>query len=141
MKKLMILVIVAALFNKAGFSQPNDRFKNMVGSWEIISNQDPGGKLDVIDSNTIVIKYMGDEKKLTGCKIDFSKSPFWFDFSAKDTSSAASSFKSIFEFINDDTMRWEIFEDGNRQDHFTSDKGELLYLRRAVAKPTVVAAN
>lgn len=113
----------------------------MVGSWEIIGEQDSGGGLEVIDSTTILIRFMGEEKKLIQYKIDFSKSPYWFDFTAKDTTSV-SNFKSLLEFVGDDMLKWQVFVDEERADHFTSRSGELFYLKRTNPKPaSVIAAN
>src|SRR5215813_4509820 len=102
MKKFFIVGVAVVLLNTVSFSQAG-KFQNMVGTWEIISNQEPGGKLEIVDSSTILIRFNGEEKKLLGYKIDFSKSPYWFDFSAKDSASV-SNFKSLIEFVNDDTM-------------------------------------
>jgi hypothetical protein len=115
------------------------KFQNMVGSWEIVSEQDSGGGLEIIDSATILIRFMGEEKRLLEYKIDFSKSPYWFDFSAKDSTSI-SSFKSLLEFVNDDMLKWQVFVDEERQDHFSSSKGELFYLKRANQKPGSILA-
>src|SRR5436190_1812691 len=139
MKTILIVMAATLIFNVAGVSQVK-KFQQMIGSWEIVSSQDPGGKLEIIDSSTIVIRFMGEEKKLLQYKFDFSKSPFWFDFTAKDSASV-SNFKSLIEFVNDDTMRWQIFIDEERPDHFSSEGGEVLYLKRSTAKPAVIAAN
>jgi hypothetical protein len=132
MKKVLLMAVLGISFNLISHSQVK-KFQNMVGSWEIVGEQNSGGGLEIIDSSTIVLKYNGEEKKFLDYKIDFSKSPFWFDFSAKDTSSIVH-VKSIFEFVNDDMLRWQIFLDEERPDHFSSTKGELFYLKRVRPK-------
>lgn len=129
MKKVLLLAVFGISFNLISHSQAK-KFQNMVGAWEIVGEQNSGGGLEIIDSSTILLKYMGEEKKLLGYKIDFSKSPFWFDFTTKDTASVVN-IKSIIEFVNDDMLRWQIFVDEERPDHFSSTKGELFYLKRA----------
>lgn len=119
---------------------PAKKFQSMVGSWEIIGEQDFGGGLEIIDSATILIRYMGEEKKILEYKIDFSKSPYWFDFSAKDSTSV-SSFKSLLEFVNDDMLKWQIFVDEERANHFTSTTGESFYLKRTNPKPSPILAT
>ena len=159
MKKFFIVITAIVLFSSNGFSQPGPdrisqvssnnvnqvssnnfsqakKFQNMIGSWEIVGEQDSGGGLEVIDSATILIRFMGEEKKILQYKIDFSKSPYWFDFSAKDTASV-SNFKSLLEFVSDDTLKWQIFADGERPDHFTSRMGELFYLKRIRPKSNI----
>jgi hypothetical protein len=134
-----IIIVIATMFALNVTSHAQKRFQNMVGTWQIAGEQNSGGTLEIIDSSTIILKYMGEEKKLIGCKLDFSKSPFWFDFSAQDSASVMN-VKSIVEFVNDDMLKWQLFVDEDRADHFSSTKGELLYLRRAKPK-TKVAAN
>jgi hypothetical protein len=147
MKKLLIVVAAGILFSSGSFSQaryvnqviPAKKFQNMVGSWEIIGEQDFGGGLEIIDSATILIRFMGEEKRLLEYKIDFSKSPYWFDFSTRDSTSI-SSFKSLLEFVNDDMLKWQIFVDEERANHFTSATGESFYLKRAGLKPIPILA-
>ena len=153
MKTLLIVVVATVLFSSGSLGQISQAsiitpgkvnlgkttqnqskvFQNMIGSWEIVGEQEAGGGLEIIDSTTILIRFMGEEKRLIEYKIDFSKSPYWFDFSAKDTD-AVINFKSIIEFVNDDMLKWQVFVDEERTNHFTSTRGELFYLRRARAK-------
>jgi hypothetical protein len=128
-----ILIVFTTIFALVFSVNAQKKFQNMIGTWEIAGEQNSGGTLEIIDSSTIILKYMGEEKKLKGCKLDFSKNPFWFDFSAEDTASVMN-VKSIVEFVNDDMLKWQLFVDEGRSDHFTSTKGELLYLRRAKPK-------
>jgi hypothetical protein len=154
MKKFLIVIVAIALFSSNGFSQlssnsvtqvsstnfnPAKKFQNMIGSWEIVGEQESGGGLEIIDSATILIRFMGEQKKILQYKIDFSRSPYWFDFSAQDTASV-SNFKSLLEFVSDDTLKWQIFTDGERADHFTSRTGELFYLKRVSQKSHTASA-
>ncbi|HEX6846413.1 MAG TPA: hypothetical protein VF144_05520, partial [Chitinophagaceae bacterium] len=78
-----------------------------------------------------------EKKKLTDYKIDFQKSPIWFDFSTSDSSSTVS-VKTLLEIVNDSLIKWQLFVDEDRTVHFSSSKGELYYLRKA--KPVTGAA-
>jgi hypothetical protein len=119
-------------FYLGSFGQPK-KFQNMIGLWEIVGEQDSGGGLQIKDSSTILIRFMGEEKTILRYNIDFSKSPYWFDFSCNDTASV-SNFKSLIEFVGDDTLKWQIFTEGERADHFSSRTGELFYLKRVRPK-------
>jgi hypothetical protein len=139
MRKLVVAAL-CVLFHLSVFGQainvssgPVKKFQTLVGRWEIVGEQEAGGHLEIIDSNTIVLRYMGEEKKLVTNKIDFNKSPCWFDFDTKDSSSVIT-IRSIFEFVNNDMIKWQVFMDEERSNHFSSSKGELLYLRRSQAK-------
>jgi hypothetical protein len=148
MKKFLLVVLASILCSSDSFSQVRHvsqmmaqpkKFQNMIGSWEIVGEQDSGGGLEIIDSTTILIRFMGEEKKLLGYKIDFSKSPYWFDFTTKDSASV-NNFKSLLEFVNDDMLKWQVFVDEDRANHFTSTTGESFYLKRANPKTVSILA-
>jgi hypothetical protein len=129
MKKIFILAGVFVLFSLPGFCQ-SKKIQDIIGRWTVIGEQGPEVRLEIIDSADIMLTYLGEEKKMLNYKIDFSKSPAWFDFSVKDTSSSMVNVKSIIEIINDGLIKWQLFVDENRPDHFSSGKGELFYLKK-----------
>ena len=133
MKK--ILLTFGILFAGIHAFNQQKQFKDLIGRWEIVGEQKDSACLEVIDSTTIILSYMGEKKKLIEYKIDFQRSPIWFDFSAGDSSSTVS-VKSILEIMNDNMIKWQLFLDEDRTDHFSSSKGELYYLRKA--KPVTV---
>jgi hypothetical protein len=102
-----------------------------VGCWEIVSDQTDSARLEIIDSSTIILSFMGEKKRIIDYKIDFEKSPIWFDFSTSGDSSSVVLVKSILEIMNDNLIKWQLFVDEDRTDHFSSTKGELYYLRKA----------
>jgi len=113
------------------------QLKDLIGRWEIVGEQSDSASLEVIDSSTIILNYMGEKKRIVDYKIDFQKSPIWFDFSTGDSSSTVV-VKSLLEIMNDSMIKWQLFVDEDRTDHFSSTKGELYYLRKA--KPAVITA-
>jgi hypothetical protein len=128
MKKISIVAVVFVFFSLRCFCQPK-KIQDIIGRWTVVG-EGPEAGLEIIDSADIVISYLGEEKKVLNYKIDFSKSPSWFDFSVKDTSSSVVNIKSIMEIINDGLIKWQLFVDEDRPDHFSSGKGELFYLKR-----------
>jgi hypothetical protein len=138
MKKIFIVAGVFILFSLPGFCQ-SKKFQDIIGRWTVIGEQGPEVRLEIIDSADIMLTYMGEEKKMLNYKIDFSKSPAWFDFSVKDTTSSILNVKSIIEVINDGVIKWQLFVDEDRPDHFSSGKGELFYLKRATKNPNTVS--
>ena len=113
------------------------QLKDLIGRWEIVGEQSDSACLEVIDSSTIILNYMGEKKRIVDYKIDFQKSPIWFDFSTGDSSSTVV-VKSLLEIINDNMIKWQLFVDEERTDHFSSTKGELYYLRKT--KPAIITA-
>ena len=135
MKKIFFVLMILCVGFQA-FNQQK-QFKDLVGRWEIVGEKDDSASLEVIDSSTIILSYMGEKKRIIDYKIDFQKSPIWFDFSTGDSSSTIV-VKSLLELINDSMMKWQLFVDEDRTDHFSSTKGELYYLRKT--KPAIITA-
>jgi len=133
----MILIAGILVFlGTTGFGQQK-KLKDLIGRWEIVGEQNDSASLEVIDSSTIILSYMGETKKIIDYKIDFQRSPIWFDFSTGDSSSTVF-VKSLLEIMNDSMIKWQLFVDEDRTDHFSSTRGELYYLRKA--KPVVSTA-
>ena len=130
--KRVIAMMVSAIIALNGFSQKN--FKDLIGRWEIMDQQGSNATLEIIDTSSILLSYNGEKKKIIDYKIDFTKSPIWFDFSTSDTSSVVT-VKSILEILNDNMIKWQLFVDEERTPHFSSTKGEMFYLRKA--KPVI----
>jgi hypothetical protein len=136
MKKWMLLA-VCVMFSIIGFSQ-GKKLKDMVGRWEIAG--EPNAFLEVIDSATISLTYMGETRQITNLKTDFSKTPCWFDFSTKDSSSVVQ-VKSLVEIIGDNMLKWQLFIDEDRSPYFTTSKGEILYLKKKPLGITATASS
>ena len=135
MKRITVMMM-SAFIALSGYSQKN--LKDLAGRWEIIDQQGTNATLEIIDSAAILLSYNGEKKKIIDYKIDFTKSPVWFDFSTVDTASATVMIKSLIEIMNDNMIKWQLFIDEDRTDHFSSTKGELFYLRKA--KPVISTA-
>jgi hypothetical protein len=130
-----LLIILFSTISMLANSQVK-KFKDIVGTWEISGEQK--ASLQVVDSTTIILHYMGEKKTITNYTFDFTKTPIWFDFSTTDSGSVLH-VKSLLMVLGDDMIKWQLFIDEERPAHFSSTKGELLYLRKS--KPTSVMAS
>ena len=135
MKKIFFVLMI--LFAGIEAFNQQKQLKDLIGRWEIIGAQSDSASLEIIDSSTIILNYMGERKKIIEYKIDFQRSPIWFDFSTGDSSSTVV-VKSLLEVMNDSMIKWQLFVEEDRTEHFSSTKGELYYLRKA--KPAVITA-
>ena len=133
MKKIFFVLVI--LFAGIQAFNQQKQLKDLIGRWEIVGEQSDSASLEIIDSSTIILNYMGERKKIIDYKIDFQRSPIWFDFSTGDSSSTVM-VKSLLEVMNDSMIKWQLFVDEDRTEHFSSTKGELYYLRKA--KPVAV---
>jgi hypothetical protein len=128
MKKILLVPII--LFSAISAFNQQKNLKHLIGRWEIIDEQNSGACLEVIDSLTIILSYNGEKKKIIDYKMDFTKTPIWFDFATNDTSSLVA-VKSLLEIVNENTLKWQLFVDEERTTYFSSSRGEMLYLRKA----------
>ena len=135
MKKIFFVLMI--LFTGTEAFNQQKQLKDLIGRWEIVGEQSDSASLEIIDSSTIILNYMGERKKIIEYKIDFQRSPIWFDFSTGDSSSTVV-VKSLLEVMNDSMIKWQLFVDEDRTEHFSSTKGELYYLRKT--KPAVITA-
>jgi hypothetical protein len=126
--KQVLLMVTALLFFCHTQAQGRS-MQNLVGKWEAVRARNAGGGLEVVDSSTIFIVYGNQKKAIVDYKADFSKTPVWFDFTVKD-SSGTLSLKSLIQFINDDLIKWQVFEGEAQHVRFVSDAGDMVYLRR-----------
>lgn len=138
MKKILLVLAIAFLSLK-GISQQKN-LKDLVGHWEIVGDTNNTASLDVVDSSTIILTYNGEKKKVLDYKIDFSRSPIWFDFSTADDSASVMTIKSLIEIMNNNMIKWQLFLDDERTPYFSSSKGELFYLRKTKNITVVTAA-
>lgn len=132
----ILFLLFAFMLVTAANSQPR-KFNDLIGTWQITGEQK--ASLQVIDSNTIILTYMGEKKNVTNYKIDFTKTPIWFDFSTEDDGSKVH-VKSLLEITGDDMIKWQLFVDEDRTPHFSSTKGEMFYLRKR-RTAEVIASN
>lgn len=141
MKKITVITGLLVIFLSTGFGQQR-KFKDLIGRWEIVGEQNTGATLEIIDSSSIILIYDGEKRKIMDYKIDFSKSPIWFDFSTEDTASTVS-VKSLLQVINESMIKWQLFVDETRPDYFSSTKGDLFYLRKVKpdVSPVAVVSN
>jgi hypothetical protein len=135
MKKIVFIIIICSV-SLAGNGQ-GKKFRDIIGNWEITGEQK--ATLQILDSATIQLTYLGEKKTITNYKLDFSKSPIWFDFSTTDSGSVVH-VKSLLEIVGDDMIKWQLFIDEERPAHFSSSKGELFYLKKT-RTATAVASN
>jgi hypothetical protein len=124
MKKLLVTLLIAIGLGPSVQAQ-TPCIKNLVGKWE----SPVGAGIEVVDSSHIFIVYGKDKKLVSSYQADFSKSPCWFDFTIKD-SSQSFTVQSLLLFVSNDLVQWQVFDDGSRPSTFTSEKGEMVYMRR-----------
>ena len=125
MKKVMVLL--SGLFFYCNAIAQDKSIQSLVGIWETITSE--GGGLEIKDSTELFLVYGGQKKKIVNYRADFSKTPTRFDFTVQDSTQNLS-LKSLLQFVNNDLIKWQVFEGNDAPMHFASNGSEILYLRR-----------
>ncbi len=128
MKKFSIVIVLFFILTSSLRAQQN-AFEKLLGKWEGFEKINEGGGIEFLDSANIMLTYMGEKKKIIDYRIDITKTPVWFDFTVQ-ADNEKMQLKSLISFINDDLIKWQVFTEGTRPAHFTTDGGDVLYLRR-----------
>lgn len=139
MKKFRI-ILAAFIFLQCDANAQVKKFSDLVGRWEITGEELPGASLEIIDSSSMYLTYMGEKKKITGYSLDLTKSPAWFDFTLPD-SSGILHVKSIVQVYGDNVMKWQLFLEEERSAYFTASRGEMMYLKKTKPVTTAVASS
>jgi hypothetical protein len=127
MKKIAWVLLALFLYTTAA-AQPRT-ISSLTGTWLAVDADNASGGIQVIDSAKMFLIYGDQKKPITSYKLDFSKSPAWFDFTVQDGQQNIQ-LKSLIQFINDDLLQWQVFEGTTRPVHFANEAGDVLYLRR-----------
>jgi hypothetical protein len=125
MKKVIAALVFFLSMNLVVNAQKKYNFENLKGSWR----NSNGAGLDIVDSNTIYIVYGEQKRQVTRSRADFSKSPVWLDLAVKDSTHLIT-LKSLLLFVNEDLIQWQVFESDTRPAYFSTDKGDMLFLKR-----------
>jgi hypothetical protein len=128
--KILLLSAIISLAVCKGYSQSKS-LQDLVGRWEVLGDQVSGSGLVVADSSNIILTYNGDKKKVLEYKLDFSKSPIWFDFTVEEGDSALR-VKSIIELIDNTHLKWQLFVNEERAENFSPTRGEFFYLKKSL---------
>ena len=128
MKSLFCFLITVVLLNHSSFAQQRS-IQNLVGKWEAVDSENSSGGIEVVSGDQIFLVYGSEKKPVHSFRLDFSKSPAWFDFTVKDSASTIT-LKSLIQFINEDLIQWQLFDGDVRPAHFTNSGGQMVYLRR-----------
>lgn len=121
----MLAVVFFVTMTLTVEAQKKYSFDNLKGSWR----NSKGAGLDIVDSNTIYIVYGTQKKLVNQCRTDFSKSPVWLDLAVKENNHLIT-LKSLLLFVNEDLIQWQVFDSETRPAYFSTDRGDMLFLKR-----------
>jgi hypothetical protein len=132
MKKPLIFLLLL-FFSIITFAQPA-KFSDLIGKWQVAGEKESGASLEIIDSSRLFLTYLGERRPILDYTFDFTRHPYWFDFTIQDTSGVIK-VKSIIQKVNDTVIKWQLFLNEERSGYFTSSRGELFYLTKLRTAP------
>ena len=121
-------------------SSKTSNFQKLVGKWVINSDDGTPAYLEIIDSATILLTYQGETRKCENAKLNFDKSPYWFDFTSGSGDSVLH-VKTILEVFDNDVAKWQLFVDEERTPYFTASRGEILYMKKSKNNAVTTASK
>lgn len=125
MNKLLssIIIIVFVITSHVAFAQHT--VSDLAGRWE--STDGTIGNVEFMDGSKVVVAINGMQIPAASYSIDFSRSPIWFDVFVATNKTV----KGILEFMDDDTIKWQVFLNGDRNYDFMDAAGSpILILKR-----------
>ena len=96
--------------------------EKLIGRWEGIDNKKEFGGFDIIDSVNIILSIPDQQLPPGTYYVDTTKNPIWFDVTIGDKT--APTLKGLIAFIDERTIKWQIFLDGKRPDKFIKETGD-----------------
>lgn len=131
-RKLIFSSLFAFILSSAtAQSKITDR---IVGKWEGVDDKKEVGALHFIDSVNILLTIPGQELPQGTYRLDTTKNPMWLDITIGDSQRSVT-LKSLLAFVDEQTIKWQVFMDGNRPVKFIKETGEnTVILKRKKVK-------
>ena len=125
MKRAFLFLVVVAFVSISQSSSAQHTISDLAGRWE--SSDGTVGSLEFLDGGKVQASMNGLQIPPTPYTIDFGRSPIWFDVAVAPSKSV----KGLIEFIDEDTIKYQIFLSGNvSYDFTTSDADPVIVLKR-----------
>jgi len=129
MNKLFLVVL---LFLAAGSAlAQTSTYKDFLGKWGATDEEKHVGSLNFLDSSRLLMSMMGREPVRVFYRLDVSGTPAKLDV-YRDPSRTGISLKCLIQLVGPNSLKWQVFPDGNRPDHFKDNSdGTLIVLKKA----------
>jgi hypothetical protein len=126
MKKIFLVSTFLLLACTLSFGQTKSA-KDLIGKW---TSDGDVFVMEFIDTSTVLMSTMGQKRPANFYTADFSKTPVWLDISMGEGKRKVT-IKSIIEFVDDDTIRWQSSQNEERPTAFEQKRGaSLITLKR-----------
>ena len=129
MKKTLLFATLLFALTQLAVGQTMS-YKNLMGKWEGEDGKNQTGSLEFIDSSKMAMSMMGSAPRSLMYNIDFTKTPAAMDL-YRDPTKKGMALKCLIQLVDVNTLKWQVFPDGQRPDKFDEDSpGTLIVLKR-----------
>lgn len=131
MKKIILFLVALVLFATAPsyvYGQTKSP-RDLLGKWEGSDDQGNKGILEFTGTDKVVMYVAGQHIQPSLYKADFSKNPIPLDviiFLGGENKVV----KNLVQFTDNNTLKWQVFPDGNRPENFTNGPVPAIVLKR-----------
>lgn len=129
MKTLLLYVAGLIIFSTNLHAQTRSA-KDLLGKWAGTDNTGAFGSIEFLDEKKV--KLVSEDGKIivTTYKANFSKDPVWLDI--ENTPGGDVLLVGWIVFVTDNTIRWQVFDDGVRKGKMpVKDNSSTITLRRS----------
>jgi len=125
MKSPFLSLVVAAMLFFVQAARAQRTITDLAGRWE--SADGNAGTIEFLDGGKVQGNINGLQVPPTSYTIDFGRSPIWFNVMI----TPANTVYGLLEFIDDDTVKYQLFLGGHfSYDFTTSDADPIIILKR-----------
>ena len=125
MRRLTLLIILFAFACAPCISNAQKTISDLASKWESTDGTTMGS-IEFLEGSQVKAVVNGMQIPPTSYTIDFARSPFWFDVTV-----AGKVVKGLLDFLDDDTVKYQVFLSGNRSYDFTeSENDPIMVMKR-----------
>jgi hypothetical protein len=111
-----IFTFLLFLFSVSAFAQHTK--KDLLGRWEGTDEKNITASLTFLDSTKVVLTTQGSYVPPFNYVVDLTKNPGTIDLIVVTKDGRKITMKGLIQFLNDDTVKWQMFPDGKRRANF-----------------------
>ncbi len=130
--KKVILPMLFIFMATIAFAQHSKQ--ELVGKWQGIDNKSKDGSLIFKDKTKVALVVNGKESPYFDFSINLQKTPAPFDITVRRPDGHMVTLKTLLQFLDNNTIKWQIFEIDERPVNFNEGmKDSILILKRVKA--------
>jgi hypothetical protein len=129
--KRYVVTFLLILGSVSVFAQKPHSAKDLIGKWEGKDTRNEVGGLIFQKDNKAIVLAQGRNSPPMNYTTDFTTNPVKIDLSVQPPNGGRINLKGLLQFIDDNTIKFEIFPGGNRPNDFDlASSDDIVILKR-----------